>query len=134
MPYPSSLHMTQHMVTPMVATWIPMLTVHQIMAANVTPTTKLIQMVITPTHVIKDLFVLISMNVLLKHTTVTKTPLVPIMMVVSLVLTNDECTTSNNDCYESRSVCTKVDSAVLAMLVTVMITLSDDNLYCLFQC
>ena len=68
-----------------------------------------------------------SMNVMMDPIPVTKTPLVPIMMVVSLVLTNDECTTTNNDCHEGRSVCTKVDSAVLAMLVTMMITFSDDN-------
>ena len=51
----------------MVATWIPMLTVHQVMTANVTPVTKLVQMVPTPTHVIKDPSVLISMNALLEH-------------------------------------------------------------------
>ena len=70
---------TQHTITPMVATWIPMLTVHQIMTANVTPVTQLIQMVPTPTHVIKDASVLISMNALLESITVTNMPNATIM-------------------------------------------------------
>ena len=65
---------TQHVITPMVATWIPMFTVHQVMTANVTPITKLIQTVSTPTQIIKDPSVLISMNALLEHITVTNMP------------------------------------------------------------
>ena len=49
------------------------------LTANVTPVTKLIQMVPTPTHVIKDPSVLISMNALLEHTTVTNIPNARIM-------------------------------------------------------
>ena len=41
--------------------------------------TKLIQMVPTPTHVIKDPYVMISMNALLEHITVTNMSNVTIM-------------------------------------------------------
>ena len=51
-----------------------MLTVHQIMTANVTSDMRLIHMVPTPTQVIKDPSVLISMNVLLEHITVMNKP------------------------------------------------------------
>ena len=78
--------LTQHTITLSVATWISMLTVHQVMTANVTSDTKLIQMVPTPTQVIKDPSVLISINVLLEHITVMNMPNATIMEAINILM------------------------------------------------